>query len=162
MSRTSSTGLCVLCQVHRPHFSYRKNIMNLENVEFLKYRFPMTCYQWNAKTDNMISMSICLVCLILSFQVLSLNENENRNVTVAMGDILIISIEMVLPVTLSTFFWNSWTYQDNSVTVFQDHAQCRSWRWNRPLYVYYFWDIFCYMNINVKYHTFEKATKEIW
>ena len=40
-------------------------------------------------------MSICLVCLILSFQVLSLNENENRNVTVAMGDTLIMSIEMV-------------------------------------------------------------------
>lgn len=40
-------------------------------------------------------MSICLVCLILSFQVLSLHENKNRNVTVAMGDILIMSNEMV-------------------------------------------------------------------
>ena len=28
MSRTSNTGLCVICQVRRPHFIQRKNMMN--------------------------------------------------------------------------------------------------------------------------------------
>ena len=58
MSRTSSTGLCVLCQVHRPHFSYRKNIMNLKNVEFWNIDFQWrTISRYNKDSIFFISIN---------------------------------------------------------------------------------------------------------